>query len=115
MKPVTAPSSPAEPAGEPISFFDLRAQHARLRTQIDIRLARVLEHGQFVLGPEVQELERRLAAYTGAPFAVTCANGTDALTIALMAESIGPGDAVFLPYQASLIESVRPAAPAVPA
>ena len=97
MKPTTASSPATEPAGEPISFFDLRAQHARLRTQIEIRLARVLEHGSFVLGPEVQEFERRLTSYTGAPFAVTCANGTDALTIALMAEGIGPGDAVFLP------------------
>ncbi len=97
MKPSPALSPSAEPAGEPISFFDLRAQHARLRTQIDIRLARVLEHGAFVLGPEVQEFERRMASYTGAPHAVTCANGTDALTIALMADNIGPGDAVFLP------------------
>jgi dTDP-4-amino-4,6-dideoxygalactose transaminase len=97
LKPTPAPSPSTEPAGEPISFFDLRAQHARLRTQIDIRLARVLEHGQFVLGPEVQEFERRLMSYTGAPHAVTCANGTDALTIALMADGIGPGDAVFLP------------------
>lgn len=97
MKPTSALSPSTEPAGEPISFFDLRAQHARLRTQIDIRLARVLEHGAFVLGPEVQEFERRLMSYTGAPHAVTCANGTDALTIALMADGIGPGDAVFLP------------------
>jgi dTDP-4-amino-4,6-dideoxygalactose transaminase len=97
VKPTTALSPSTEPAGEPISFFDLRAQHARLSTQIDIRLARVLEHGAFVLGPEVQEFERRLMSFTGAPHAVTCANGTDALTIALMAEGIGPGDAVFLP------------------
>ena len=97
MKQTSALSPSTEPAGEPISFFDLRAQHARLRTQIDIRLARVLEHGAFVLGPEVQEFERRMMSYTGAPHAVTCANGTDALTIALMADGIGPGDAVFLP------------------
>lgn len=97
MKQTSALPPSTEPAGEPISFFDLRAQHARLRTQIDIRLARVLDHGAFVLGPEVQEFERRMMSYTGAPHAVTCANGTDALTIALMAEGIGAGDAVFLP------------------
>ena len=93
--PATLQLNPA--SSEPISFFDLRAQHARLRTQIDIRLTRVLEHGAFVLGPEVGGFERRLMSYTGAAHVVTCANGTDALTIALMAEGIGPGDAVFLP------------------
>lgn len=97
MKLISALSPLLKPVGEPISFFDLRAQHARLRTQIDIRLARVLEHGAFVLGPEVQEFERRMLSYAGVPHVVTCANGTDALTIALMAEGIGPGDAVFLP------------------
>jgi dTDP-4-amino-4,6-dideoxygalactose transaminase len=97
VKPSQATLQIANPQAEPISFFDLRAQHARLRTQIDIRLTRVLEHAAFVLGPEVGEFERRLISYTGAAHAVTCANGTDALTIALMAEGIGPGDAVFLP------------------
>ena len=81
----------------PIPFMDLKAQYARLKPEIDAAIARVLAHGQFILGPEVKELEAKIAAYTGAAHCVGVANGTDALTIALMADGVGAGDAVFVP------------------
>ena len=82
---------------DPVAFIDLRAQHRRLEAAIDAALAQVLEDGRFVMGPAVAELETALAARAGVAHAVTCASGTDALLIALMAEGIGPGDAVFVP------------------
>ena len=82
---------------DPIAFIDLRAQYRRLKPDIDAAIARVLEDGRYVMGPAVEELEAALAARAGAAHAVTCASGTDALQIALMAEGIGPGDAVFIP------------------
>jgi len=81
----------------PIPFLDLKAQQARLGTGLRARLDAVLAHGQFILGPEVKELEARLAAFCGAKHCVTVSSGTDALQIAMMAEGIGAGDAVFLP------------------
>ncbi|HLB06890.1 MAG TPA: DegT/DnrJ/EryC1/StrS aminotransferase family protein [Alphaproteobacteria bacterium] len=83
--------------GAPIAFIDLAAQRARLGARIERALAAVLAHGQCILGPEVSELEQQLRAYSGAAEAVTCANGTDALVLALMAQGIGPGDAVIVP------------------
>lgn len=80
-----------------ISFADLKAQQARIRARIDAAIARVLDHGQYIMGPEVGELERKLAAFTGARHALTCSSGTDALLIALMARGAGPGDAVLCP------------------
>ena len=80
-----------------IPFIDLAAQQDRLRERIEAGIARVLAHGQYILGPEVAELEERLAAYTGAANCITVANGTDALQIALMALGIGPGDEVITP------------------
>ena len=80
-----------------VAFIDLGAQYRRLKADIDAAIAGVLEDGRFVLGPAVAELEAALAARAGAAHAVTCASGTDALLIALMAEGIGPGDAVFVP------------------
>ena len=82
---------------DPIAFIDLRAQYRRLKAEIDAALAHVLDDGRFVLGPPVDELEAALATRAGAAHAVTCASGTDALLIALMAEGVGPGDAVFVP------------------
>ena len=82
---------------DPIAFIDLNAQYSRLKADIDGALAHVLEDGRFVMGPAVEELEAALAARAGVAHAVTCASGTDALQIALMAEGIGPGDAVFVP------------------
>lgn len=80
-----------------IPFIDLAAQQDRLRTEIEARIAGVLAHGQYILGPEVAELEDKLAAYTGAAHCITVANGTDALQIALMALGVGPGDEVITP------------------
>jgi dTDP-4-amino-4,6-dideoxygalactose transaminase len=81
----------------PIPFLDLKAQQARLGPGLRARIEAVLAHGQFILGPEVTELEQRLAAFCGAAHCVSVSSGTDALQIAMMAEGIGPGDAVFLP------------------
>jgi len=82
---------------EPIAFLDLKAQQRRIRPALRARIDAVLAHCQFVLGPEVRELESRLAAYAGAAHCVTVSSGTDALQIAMMAECIGRGHAVFLP------------------
>jgi len=80
-----------------IPFIDLAAQQDRLRSEIEAGIARVLAHGQYILGPEVAELEDKLAAYTGAAHCISVANGTDALQIALMALGVGPGDEVITP------------------
>jgi dTDP-4-amino-4,6-dideoxygalactose transaminase len=80
-----------------IPFVDLKAQYRRLKPEIDARIRAVLEHGQYILGPEVDELERQLAAFAGTPDAVAVSSGTDALLMALMALGVGEGDAVFLP------------------
>ena len=80
-----------------IPFLDLKAQQARLMPHLRPRIEAVLAHCQFILGPEVAELEQRLAAYCGARHCVGVSSGTDALQIAMMAEGIGAGDAVFLP------------------
>ncbi|KQX39172.1 DegT/DnrJ/EryC1/StrS family aminotransferase [Variovorax sp. Root434] len=80
-----------------IEFIDLKTQQARIKDQIDAAIQRVLAHGQYILGPEVAELEEKLAAYTGARHCITVANGTDALQIAQMALGIGPGDEVITP------------------
>ncbi len=80
-----------------IDFIDLKTQQARIKDQIDAGIQRVLAHGQYILGPEVAELEEKLAAYTGAKHCITVANGTDALQIAQMALGIGSGDEVITP------------------
>ena len=80
-----------------MDFIDLKTQYQRLKADIDAGIQRVLDHGQYILGPEVAELEEKLAAYTGAKYCITVANGTDALQIAQMALSIGPGDEVITP------------------
>ncbi len=85
------------PDDAPIPFLDLPAQQRRLGPALRDRLEAVLAHCQFVLGPEVTELEGRLASFCGAAHCVGLSSGTDALQIAMMAEGIGPGDAVFLP------------------
>jgi UDP-2-acetamido-2-deoxy-ribo-hexuluronate aminotransferase len=81
----------------PLPFLDLKAQQARIDTDLRARLDTVLAHCQFILGPEVAELEQQLAAFCGATHCVAISSGTDALQIALMAEDVGRGDAVFLP------------------
>lgn len=80
-----------------IEFIDLKAQQARLKDKIEAGIQNVLTHGQYILGPEVKELEEKLAAYVGAKYCITCANGTDALQIVQMAFGIGPGDEVITP------------------
>ena len=80
-----------------IPFLDLKAQQARIAEPLRRRLDAVLAHCQFIMGPEVAELEAKLAEFCGAKHCVGVSNGTDALQIAMMAENIGPGDAVFLP------------------
>ena len=80
-----------------IEFIDLKTQQALLKEQIDTGIQRVLAHGQYILGPEVSELEEKLAAFAGAKYCVSVANGTDALQIAQMALGIGPGDEVITP------------------
>ena len=80
-----------------MQFIDLAAQQTRIRKSIDARLKAVLDHGKYIMGPEVAELEALLNEFTGAKHCVSCASGTDALLMALMAWQIGPGDAVFTP------------------
>lgn len=80
-----------------IPFVDLSAQQDRLRSEIETGIARVLAHGKYILGPEVEELEDKLAVYSGASDCISCANGTDALQVALMALRVGPGDEVITP------------------
>jgi UDP-2-acetamido-2-deoxy-ribo-hexuluronate aminotransferase len=80
-----------------MEFIDLKSQYQRLKSEIDAGIQRVLEHGQYILGPEVAELEDKLAVYTGARHCITVANGTDALQVALMAFGITPGDEVITP------------------
>src|ERR1700674_2571271 len=84
-------------APAPIPFIDLAAQRRRLGRSVDEAIARVTTHCQFILGPEVRAFEAELAQFCGARHAVSCASGTDALVLVLMAKGIGPGDAVFCP------------------
>ncbi len=80
-----------------IPFIDLKAQLNALRDPIEKRIKNVLDHCQFILGPEVDELEKALASFTGVKHAITCASGTDAAIMAMMALGIGPGDEVIVP------------------
>ncbi len=80
-----------------IPFADLGAQYRAQKAEIEAAIARVLDHGQFIMGPEVAELEAALAAYTGTTYCIAVASGTDAMLISLMALGIGPGDEVIVP------------------
>jgi len=80
-----------------IEFIDLKTQQALIKDKIDANIQRVMAHGQYILGPEVAELEEKLAAFVGAKYCVSVANGTDALQIAQMTLGIGPGDEVITP------------------
>src|SRR3954453_20208608 len=82
---------------EPIGFIDLGAQRRRIGARMDEAIRRVLDHGRFILGPEVAKLESQLAEFCGAKHALSCANGTDALGLALMALGAGPGQAILGP------------------
>lgn len=83
-----------QPALPKIEFIDLKAQYRALKADIDARIHKVLDHGQYIMGPEVAELEQKLAAYTGSKHCITCSSGTEALLMSLMALGIGPGDEV---------------------
>jgi len=80
-----------------IPFIDLKAQYALIKDNVEAGIKRVLEHGQYIMGPEVAACEERLAQYAGSKHCLTVSSGTDALVAPLMALGIGPGDAVFLP------------------
>src|SRR3981189_2291053 len=82
---------------DPVPFIDIGAQRRRLGQSIDDAVGRVLAHCQFINGPEVAQLEAELAAFSGAKHVVTCASGTDALLMVMMAKGIGRGDAVLCP------------------
>ena len=85
------------PAPDTAAFVDLGAQRQRLGERIPRAIQRILDHGQYIMGPEVRELEEELAEFTGAKHVICCASGTDALLMALLAHDTGPGDAVFVP------------------
>lgn len=80
-----------------MQFIDLAAQYQHLKQRIDQRIQKVLDHGHYIMGPEVEELEQQLAAYVGVKHCISCANGTDALQLAMMVLNIKPGEAVFCP------------------
>lgn len=80
-----------------MEFIDLKAQYQQVEDKIKVRIDQVLSHGKYIMGPEVQELEEKLADYVGVKHCISCANGTDALQLALMAMGIGPGDVVIVP------------------
>ena len=81
----------------PVAFIDLKAQQNRIRGKVDAAISRVLDRGTYILGPEVGSFETRLSEFCGARHSISCANGTDAIQLVLMAEGIGSGDAVFVP------------------
>ncbi|WP_293853940.1 DegT/DnrJ/EryC1/StrS aminotransferase family protein [uncultured Alsobacter sp.] len=88
-------NAPAAP--EPIAFIDLAAQKQRIGPAVEAAIKRVLDHGQYIMGPEVKTFEAQLGAFCGATHVVSCASGTDALALVLMAKGVKPGDAVICP------------------
>lgn len=81
----------------PLAFIDLAEQRRQISAEIDAAIATVLDHGKYIMGPEVARLEAELCDFTGAAHTITCASGTDALVLALLAHGVGPGDAVIVP------------------
>lgn len=80
-----------------IDFIDLAAQQRRIKPKLDAAIQKVLAHGGYIMGAEVAEFEKQLSAFCGAQYSLTCSNGTDAMSLVLMAKNVGPGDAVLLP------------------
>ncbi|HEV2524333.1 MAG TPA: aminotransferase class I/II-fold pyridoxal phosphate-dependent enzyme, partial [Gammaproteobacteria bacterium] len=80
-----------------IKFIDLKAQQQHIRDGLDVAIAKVLDHGIYIMGPEVAELEQQLAAFCGVKHVITCSNGTDALALCLRAKQVGFKDAIFVP------------------
>lgn len=93
----------------PVEFIDLESQQKLIRTEIETAIQNVLDHGQYIMGPEVKNFELNLREYTKSKHALTCANGTDALSIVMMAWGIGPGDAVFVPSFTYVASAESPA------
>ena len=93
----------------PLEFIDLAQQQLQIRDKIESAIARVLDHGQYIMGPEVKQFETNLKEFTGAKHALSCANGTDALTLVMMAWGVGPGDAVFIPSFTYVASAETPA------
>ena len=77
-----------------MDFIDLKAQQELIRDKIDLRIKNILDHGKYIMGPEVDELEEKLSSYVGVKHCISCSSGTDALLMPLLALGIGPGDAV---------------------
>src|SRR5579859_3008461 len=94
---MTAIAAEPNKSNAPIEFIDLGAQRRRLGARLDAAIAAVVEHGRFILGPEVKRLENALAEFCGVKHAIACSNGTDALALSLRARGFGPRDAVFVP------------------
>ena len=94
---------------ENTKFIDLVSQQKLIRPQLNQAISRVLDHGQYIMGPEVKQLESKLSDFTGSNYALTCANGTDALTLVLMAWGIGSNDAVFVPSFTYVASAEAPA------
>jgi len=93
----------------PTQFIDLAAQQKIIRPYLDSAISRVLDHGQYIMGPEVKEFETQLIKYSSAKHAITCANGTDALSLVLMSWDVGPGDVVFVPSFTYVASAEAPA------
>ena len=92
-----------------ITFIDLNAQQSKITKKIQSRINNVLSHGQYIMGPEVAQFETELQKFTSATHAISCANGTDAISLTLMAWSIGPKDAVFVPAFTYVASAESPA------
>ena len=89
-----------------LPFIDLKAQQKKIRTKIDKRIKAVLDHGQYILGPEVKELEEKLAAFSNSKYVLCCSSGTDALLLALLGLKLKPGEGVIVPaFTCALYES----------
>lgn len=100
---------------KPIAFIDLAAQQERIRDRIDARITKVLDHGQYIMGPEVTELEAELAAFSGNRHAISCSSGTDALMLGLIALGVRPGEGVIVPsFTFAATAEVLPCMGAVP-
>lgn len=82
---------------DPIDFIDLKSQQKRIRSRVEESFLKILDHGQYIMGPEVKELESMLSEFCGVKHSISCANGTDALGLGLMAKGVQPGDAIFVP------------------
>lgn len=91
------PNMSPETTAAPVPFIDLKAQQKRIRKELDAAIARVLDHGGYIMGEEVAAFEKDLSAFCGAKHAISCANGTDALALGLMAKNIQQNDAIFVP------------------